>query len=209
MKWKRILKENAQQPAKGSYSDWKEVIAQEGFNQCVYCAIHENAFGGPRNFHVEHYRPRSKFDHLVNVILNLFYACAICNVFKSDHWPGEPCEDHSMICYPDPSQVDYDTLFDVDFDTGLVSGKFVASRYLVEQLHLNRHQLVLERRRFFIYDQIRQKRESLVRLTGELELIGDEKSLKYLGRIVRMIASIDSVKDKIHSIRPYTSDQTR
>ncbi|MBI1765278.1 MAG: hypothetical protein HYR56_28015 [Acidobacteria bacterium] len=209
MKWKRISKENTQQPASGTYNDWKEFLANEGFNQCVYCAIHEAAFGGQRNFHVEHYRPKSKFASLVNDIFNLYYACAICNVFKSDDWPSEPCADHSLIFYPNPSEVDYDTLFDIDLNTGLVSGKFVVSRYLVEQLHLNRDQLVLERRTFFIYEQIGQMREALRQLTNELMLIGDRESIQFLGRIVHSIATIDQLKDTVRAIRPYTSDQTR
>lgn len=209
MKWKRISKENTQQPTKGNYNDWKEIIAREGFNQCVYCAIHEGAFGGPRNFHVEHYRPKSKFAHLVNDIFNLFYACAICNVFKSDDWPGEPCADHSLICYPNPSEVDYDSLFDVDLFTGLVSGKFVASRYLVEQLHLNRHQLVLERRTFFICEQIGQTRETIDQLADELKQVGGKEPMQYLARIVHLLAAIDRLKDMTRSISPYTSDQTR
>ena len=62
-------KEKTQQPTKGKYSDWKEILAEEGFNQCVYCAIPDACFGGIRNFHVEHYRPKSKFKKLENNII--------------------------------------------------------------------------------------------------------------------------------------------
>jgi 5-methylcytosine-specific restriction endonuclease McrA len=105
MNWRRIPKEKTVQPKKGRYSDWKEILAEEGFNQCVYCAIPDACFGGIRNFHVEHYRPKSKFEKLENDIKNLFYACAICNTFKGDDWPGEPEKDFFAPCYPDPSLI--------------------------------------------------------------------------------------------------------
>ena len=60
MEWFKIFKENSVQPKTGKYSDWKEIIADECKHQCVYCALSESRFGGIRNFHVEHYRPKSK-----------------------------------------------------------------------------------------------------------------------------------------------------
>ncbi len=108
MKWKRVPKENCKQPTTGTYSDWKEILAEEGFHQCVYCAIPEPRFGGIRNFHVEHYRPKSlkRFQKLTNDIRNLYFACAICNTFKGDDWPAEPDAQFHSHCFPDPSKTD-------------------------------------------------------------------------------------------------------
>lgn len=74
MNWKRIPKENSSQPSTGTYKDWKELLSVEGFHQCVYCSISEAEFGGIRNFHVEHYKPKSlpAFASLVNTYTNLF-----------------------------------------------------------------------------------------------------------------------------------------
>ena len=145
MKWRRIPKEEAIQPSKGSYRDWKEILAKEGFHQCVYCAIPEASFGGIRNFHVEHYKPKSKFKHLMNDIRNLFYACSVCNTFKGNDW-SEPLDDHSTPSYPDPSRVDYSDLFSINWESGVVEGRYIASKYVVEKSYLNRNQLILERR---------------------------------------------------------------
>lgn len=103
----------------GKYSDWKPILAEEGFHQCVYCALPDATFG-ERNFHVEHYKPKSraKFKHLENDIRNLFYACPACNVFKSDSWPRAPKKDHSVEAYPDPSKCDYCELFKLDEASG-------------------------------------------------------------------------------------------
>ena len=104
MNWKLVNKDPTTQPKRGTYSDWKEQIAQECYNQCVYCSIHESQFGGINNFHIDHFRPKSIFKNLENDICNLFYSCPICNRFKSDDWPNEPNLD--TISYPDPSNID-------------------------------------------------------------------------------------------------------
>jgi hypothetical protein len=69
MKWKLVPKRGSSQPTTGTYIDWKSLLANEGFHQCVYCALPDAALGGERNFHVEHYKPKSKakFRHLENI----------------------------------------------------------------------------------------------------------------------------------------------
>lgn len=134
------------QPDSGRWHQWKETIAEHCGGSCVYCAITEGRFGGIRNFHVEHFRPKVKFPHLEDDITNLYLACAICNVLKSDDWPDEPAPDHSLAAYPDPSVTDYNTLFTVSPETYEVSAATPAGKYLVERILLNRAQLILERR---------------------------------------------------------------
>ena len=145
MNWKLVVKDTKNQPATGSYSDWKEQIAEECFYQCVYCSIHESQFGGINNYHIDHFRPKSfpEFKSLENDICNLFYSCPICNRFKSDDWPAEP--DINIISYPDPSKINYSDLF-VMTDNYEIFGKYTSSKYLVIRLFLNRAQLIMERR---------------------------------------------------------------
>ena len=94
MSWKLIIKDKNNQPAGKDYTLWKEQIAEECFHQCVYCSIHENPWGGVDHYHIDHYRPKSipAFVKFELDILNLFYACPVCNRFKSDDWPAEPNE---------------------------------------------------------------------------------------------------------------------
>jgi hypothetical protein len=40
------------------------------------------------NFGVDHYKPRSLFEHLSSHYDNLFYACNTCNRRKGDYWPS-------------------------------------------------------------------------------------------------------------------------
>lgn len=155
MNWRKIEK-HVMQPLEGCYKDWKTKIAEEGFHQCVYCSIHESLLGGIRNFHVEHYRPKSKkrFPHLINDIKNLFYACAICNSFKGDDWPCDDVSDFTVHCYPDPSQTDYSEIFSVDMANGKILAHYPASAYILEKLYLNRPQLIYQRKISIMMDEV-------------------------------------------------------
>lgn len=213
MRWKRVPKEKASQPTTGKYSDWKPILAEEGFHQCVYCALHDATFG-QRNFHVEHYKPKSlsKFKHLENDIKNLFYACPVCNVFKSNSWPRAPKKDHSVEAYPDPSKHDYNDLFDVAESNGEITGKFPASKFLVVRLHLNRKQLVTERR--IHYNDFRM--ESLNAFFDEVkhDLLDtirnrDETALIYFSRIQKLYKELSALEREYRSTPTYTSEQMR
>ena len=144
MLWVFVRKGLADIPNIGNYTHWKSQLAKEGGYQCVYCAIHEGRFGGQRNFHIEHFRPRSRFSHLENDYNNLFYACSICNSYKSNDWPAEPCEELNRAAYIDPSRFDYNGVFGIQ--GYLVTSTLVSSRYMIERLYLNRPQLIVERR---------------------------------------------------------------
>jgi hypothetical protein len=189
MKWKRIPKENAVQP-EGKYSDWKHLLAEEGFHQCVYCALHDATFG-ERNFHVEHYKPKSnyRFKHLEHDIRNLFYACPVCNVFKGSSWPRAPRKDHSVESFPNPSKFDYCDLFDVIESTGQLRGKYVASKFLVVKLHLNREQLIVERRFFRIRERLGKLASYIDSVKGDLiqsSNDGDTKAGQYLFQLLEL-----------------------
>src|SRR5579872_1587365 len=166
MNWKQITNGLRIQPDEGEYPDWKEQIAKDCFYQCVYCSINEANWGGIDHYHIDHFRPKSnpEFEHLRNDITNLFYACPVCNRFKSDDWPGEP--DLNTATYPDPSAVDIGTLVDFDEFSFKISGKYVSARYLIWRLYLNRPQLIYERRE----STLRQK---------ELDLFNEVKELLF------------------------------
>jgi hypothetical protein len=210
MKWKRIPKENAEQPAAGGYRNWKQQIANEGFNQCVYCAIHEASFGGIRNFNVEHYKPKSKYGDLVDDIQNLYYACPICNTFKSNDWPADPAADFSNLSYPDPSKVDYSEIMEFDQETGLVKGKYVAGVYIITKLNLNRGQLVLERKWHAKSDDLDRTVSSIRDLVPHLQGANDkEVANKFLAQIVYILADIQALTQKLRTLPPYEIADTQ
>lgn len=214
MNWKRIPKENSQQPSSGTYKDWKSLLALEGFHQCVYCSISECDFGGIRNFHVEHYRPKStsRFPHLENTYSNLFYACSICNSFKSDDWPNEPNVQMDISCYLEPSQINYSDIFDIKFPSGLIEGKNVAAKYMSHKLYLNRPQLLVNRRENFVasrYEKaIGNANRQVDRLIG-LAMSGNMESVAHLASLNRVMKELEAIfHSKCLSI-PYTDKQTK
>jgi hypothetical protein len=148
MNWKQINRDKRVQH-EGVYTAWKQQISDECFNQCVYCSIQEGPWGGIDHYHIDHFRPQSKFKKLKNKITNLYYACPICNKFKSDDWQGEP-DDLNVICYPDPSDHNYTDLFTVDTNNYALKGNYVSANYLINRMYLNRPQLIYERREFFL-----------------------------------------------------------
>jgi hypothetical protein len=214
MNWQRIPKESSTKPTHGNkYSEWKPELAQEGFHQCVYCCISENSFGGIRNFHVEHYKPKSlkEFSHLENEFSNLYYACAICNTFKSDDWV-EPLSDFSVGCYPDPSKMSYGELFELDYSKATVAGRNVTGVYLVNKLYLNRVQLVLnrqetitEKRYQALINTVNNQKDALFALADQ----GDTESLKLLRELELVVRSLEAIFHSKDITNPYTSEQTK
>jgi uncharacterized protein (TIGR02646 family) len=147
VKWFLVTKEKDKFPTNGTYKDWKPLLRKEGKQQCVYCAIKEAIFGGYRNFHVEHFKPKSKFKDLENDYSNLFYVCSICNAFKGNDWPeGVDEQKHpDVYAYPSPAVHDYATFLAVDAHGAVVSNQ-PAGSYLIERVYLNRPQLMRMRR---------------------------------------------------------------
>ena len=171
---------------------------------CIYCTISDAHYGGIRNFHVEHYRPKSRFKGLEHIYSNLFYACAICNTFKGNDWPDEPKpESFDYIHYPDPSVTDYSKLFVVDPDTAMVSGVNVAARYLVEQLHLNRPQILRNRKLLLLGGRLAQVREALAMASREH---GDIEDLK---QAIELVAEISRLFEGFWLGVPYDATETR
>jgi hypothetical protein len=201
MKWRRVEKSRTPRPVSGVYHEWKSILARESDHQCVYCCIHESKFGGTRNFHVEHWKPQSKFELLTNAFENLFYACGICNIFKSNDWPGEPTEGLDAPFYPDPSSVDYASFLQADSHTGMVSSETVTGKYIITRLHLNRPQLIIARRTHEIIAELKQIKDELRKLAG---VAGGDTD--------RLIIVIDEIGNFFHDVlhaRPYTKDDEK
>jgi hypothetical protein len=207
LNWRLIIKDPAKQPKTGTYSDWKEQIAEECFNQCVYCSINESQFGGIDHYHIEHYKPKSikRFKSLENDILNLFYACPICNRFKSDDWPNDTINLDS-ICYPDPSKHDYSKLFKVDNKTYKVSSDHISGNYIAHRLFLNRAQLIYERREQLLNTRAFIVRKELEKLSKLETVLADKQSILDL---FNAFSKLSDVVEKRKNVRPYKLKEIR
>ena len=175
MNWFKIEKNSKNVPTNGTYKHWKEQLSIEGRHQCVYCSININSFGGIRNFHVEHYRPKSKkkFPELENDYFNLFFACSICNGFKGDDWKVEPTENLDNNSYPNPLEIDYSSFLKTNRASEIESD-FITGKYLINKIFLNRPQLILERKINKLYYEIKKICEKNIEiLLMIIEIEGD------------------------------------
>lgn len=207
MNWRLIIKNSAKQPKTGTYPDWKEQIAEECFYQCVYCSINESQFGGIDHYHIEHYKPKSikRFKSLENDILNLFYACPICNRFKSDDWPNDATS-LDICCYPDPSQYNYTTLFTLDLKTYKLIGNYISSSYITQRLFLNRAQLIYERREQILNERALTVRKELESLSKQDVILADRQSIVNL---FDAFSKLGDITEKRKNIRPYKLKEIR
>lgn len=208
MRWFRI---NKTAPAETKhYRAWKLDLAVEGGNQCVYCCIHEGMFGGIRNYHVEHYRPKSKFAGLEHAYENLFYACAICNVFKSDSWLALPNDPNDWTCkhFPDPSVVDFGAMLRIQERNHHVVSDFVAGKFLIERLHLNRPQLVIARRAKYVYEKLSSLSAQLEVRANKVEGHSKEDS-DLLKEVIAVLRKMVQVLARTPESRPYVQADTR
>jgi hypothetical protein len=202
VKWVNLVGKRREQPAAGRWHDWKQAIADFCEGRCVYCAIHEGRFGGIRNFHIEHFRPKVRFPDLEDAIANLYLACAICNVLKCDDWPAEPSADHSTAAYLDPASVDYNAVLSVIAPSYEVSSETMAGRYLIQRILLNRAQLVLERRLSSTLDAL-ENFETWV--TTSMDVMTDKERTETVAALLK----ISGAKTAAIKARPYRDQQTK
>lgn len=214
MKWIKIVKLTDVPEEVDHYRDYKPYLRVEAGQQCIYCAIQEALLGNVRSFQVEHYRPKSRdeFKHLEKEYGNLFYACLICNNFKGSDWPNEPNADLNIAFYPDPSEIDYNDLFETDPATQKISGLNATAKYIEERLFLNRPQLILARREALVwkrkkgfdatFDDLFNRLTSAMSPGNPSALEFIQDSLRTLGEIRTEIATLVNSYSSIPPFEP-------
>ena len=129
-------------PALTNYRKYKPYLRLDFDRRCAYCQIPESRYGPPGNYTVDHFRPKSRaeFRRLLCVYANLFYACRDCNLYKGATWPGE--DDRRLgRHFLNPCQVDLSKHWTVD-KYGRTIPLSNAAEYMIEELRLNRPELV-------------------------------------------------------------------
>ena len=208
MRWFQVAKDPDRAPPEGRYPDWRQQLAEEANFQCVYCAVSEPQFGGARGFHIEHYRPKSRFEALTHDYSNLFYACCVCNVFKGDDWPRDPPPALDLPSYPSPAETDYNHHFEVDWQAGRISAKNTAAAYVLQRLHLNRPQLMNERRNWAIVSRLRHFFE-WVESTDLGSLPRDDATHALLLEFVEILGRVGRAREQYLNARPYEPGDLR
>lgn len=207
MKWKRICKEKSTPSKVSVYSEWKPELAEEAFGYCVYCAVFDSQFGGQRNFHVEHHKPKSLFPELELEYANLYYACPVCNIFKSNDWHDS--EDLELAHYPNPSEHNYCDFFILDEETGIITGNYKSATFLIEKLHLNRPYLITDRRFDVLHVKFRSFIDEAEDLCLRLKKLPDSIALKYFVRLQEINAKIHELHYLLRNLPLYGSEDLR
>ena len=92
-----------------SYRAYKPHLRQDFNRLCGYCGENDYYMGGSRGFHIDHFRPTSKFSGLETRYENLVYACPFCNIAKSNDWPGDGQKTSVDGCgYVEPCDIQYE-----------------------------------------------------------------------------------------------------
>jgi uncharacterized protein (TIGR02646 family) len=76
-------------PQFSEYGKYKPQLRQDFRYCCAYCLTHERTFGALRHMTIDHFRPQSRFPHLLTDYRNLYYCCGECNTYKGDSWPSD------------------------------------------------------------------------------------------------------------------------
>lgn len=140
--------------------------------RCAYCQFHEwhRIFGGPRHFHVDHFRPRDLLTKTeAEDYGNLCYACDFCNIAKGDEWPNAALQAAGVTLVDPCGERTADlieALSDYDPTCGSLCGRTAAAQYTIEVLNLNRAEFKTLRQRL---DWARNEAAALRRRIDEME----------------------------------------
>lgn len=122
------------------YHTYRQLVRNDFLQTCAYCLLTELFAGGPENFELDHFRPKSLFPHLLNNFLNIYYSCHPCNHTKSRKWPSPKLEEGGYS-FVDLCSDDFEMHFEA-LPNGEWQGRTNPGRYTIDALRLNRKHLV-------------------------------------------------------------------
>lgn len=142
-----------------NYRKYKPYLREDFKKRCGYVNCSDFWFGGSRTFHIDHFKPKSKFPDLEMTYSNLVYCCSYVNILKTD-------DDEE---YLDPCDINYNEHFERD-NEGTIYPKKESDRakYMYEKLklYLKRYQII------WMLDELSEK----IDLLGEIIDTGGEVS---------------------------------
>lgn len=126
------------------YRGYKDQLRSD-FNRCCgYCGDDDFFVGGSRGFHIDHFAPKSLFEHLESDYSNLVYSCPFCNIAKSNGWLSD--SEHVSVVnekgYIDPCCDEFDSHLRRAYN-GQIVAKSKTGQYMYDnlKLYLLRHRL--------------------------------------------------------------------
>ena len=119
-----------------NYGSFKSYLRNDFNQRCGYCDDNDFYSGGSRGYHIDHFKPHSKFPLLKQTYSNLVYSCPYCNGAKSNKWK-------TLNGFIDPCELEYDNHLERD-KKGKIKFKTVQGKYIFQNLNLGlkRHELL-------------------------------------------------------------------
>ncbi|CAC9538139.1 hypothetical protein [uncultured Gammaproteobacteria bacterium] len=119
-----------------SYRSFRSYLADDFNHRCGYCDDPDIHYGQTISYHIDHFKPKSKFPDLETNYSNLVYSCPYCNGAKSDKW-------QEVDGFIDPCDNEYDKHLERT-DKGKITCVTQRGQYIVEnlRLYLKRHELI-------------------------------------------------------------------
>lgn len=149
------------------YRRARPYLRRDFLRRCAYCLIHDEDIG-EGFFEIDHFYPQAQGG--TDDYTNLYYVCRVCNAQKHHKWPSE-VEQANGLGFCDPcKEWDYGVHF-VEQNTGVLSQKTPKGEYHIDQIFLNRTELI-EKRRYrndlmVTVEELKRRIETSMRDTDE------------------------------------------
>lgn len=125
-----IIRRRSDVSPQKTYSGYTEYLRKDFHNICGYCGKPREI--SSRDYHIDHFVPKSKAPEREADYENLVYCCCVCNYKKSDNWPtNDPSLPHDgKVGFVDPASEDFDEHLMRDDDTGCIHPKTDVGLYI-------------------------------------------------------------------------------
>jgi hypothetical protein len=129
--------------------DKREEVIFRAINLCEYCQSQDKY--SPNSFTIDHYIPEEAGG--TDDILNLIYACFLCNRLKSNKLNGFDSVTQSLWPIFNPRKDNWSNHFTWNEDTTLIIGITPIGRCTVSELQLNRKKLIEYRKALLVFGE--------------------------------------------------------
>jgi uncharacterized protein (TIGR02646 family) len=151
---------------------------EEDFNKsCGYCDDPNLYYGQKLDYHIDHFKPKSRFPELEVEYKNLVYSCPYCNRAKSNKWKAK----NGFI---DPCSQEYDKNLQRN-DKGEIQSITERGKHIVQELRL-----YLQRHKTIWHLSILEKQKQQLKIL--LQSTNDANKLKILEELQEIQEKIDA-----------------
>lgn len=150
-----------------NYRSFKPYLRKDFIMKCGYTDCSDFWFGGSKTFHIDHFKPKSKFPALETSYSNLVYCCSYVNVLKSD--------DENE--YLDPCDVNYNEHFERDIEGNIFAiqaSKTAVYMHKKLKMFLKRYQII------WMLDKLIEKIDLLGEVIEKNANVSDEIKNEYI-----------------------------